>query len=265
MAERSYGLTANNVTAFEVVTANGERLRADASTEPELFWALRGGGGRFAIVTAAELEAHPVADVSAGMLVWPADRAAAVLERFRGWTADAPESLGAVFRYLDLPPIDPVPPPLRGRNVAVIAAHLGSEREGEQLMEPLRAADGSVLDTFGPIGAADLVRVAGDPEAPAAARGDGFLVRDLTDEVVNAVAELIAENALSPLNVLELRLLGGALARTSDGHGALATLNGAASVFAGGPAVDAGAGAAVAIASSTCAPGWRRGPLRRRC
>jgi FAD/FMN-containing dehydrogenase len=243
---RAYGLTANNVRAFEVVTAKGERLRADAQTEPELFWALRGGGGRFAIVTAAELEAHPVADVSAGMLVWPADKAAAVLEQFRRWTSDAPESLGAVFRYLDLPPIDPVPPPLRGRNVAVVAAHLGTEQDGQRLMEPLRAWSESVLDTFGPVDAADLVRVAGDPEEPSPARGDGFLVRELTDEVADAVAELIAENALSPLSVLELRLLGGAMARASDGHGALATLDGALSVFAGGPVFDADAAAAIA-------------------
>ena len=243
---RAYGLTANNVKAFEVVTANGERLRADAHTEPELFWALRGGGGRFAIVTAAEFQAHPVADVSAGMLVWPADKAAAVLEQFRRWTLDAPESLGAVFRYLDLPPIDAVPAPLRGRNVAIIAAHLGTEQDGRRLIEPLRASHQSVLDTFGPVGAADLVRVAGDPEEPLPARGDGFLVRELTDEFVDAVAELIAENALSPLSVLELRLLGGAMARASDDHGALATLNGEMSVFASGAAFDADAATAIA-------------------
>src|SRR5215216_2956498 len=242
---RAYGLTANNVKAFEVVTAKGERLRADARTEAELFWALRGGGGRFAIVTAVELEAHPVEDVSAGMLVWPVDKTAEVLEQFRRLTSDAPESLGAVFRYLNLPPIDAVPPPLRGRNVAVIAAHLGTERDGRRLMEPLRASNGSVLDTFRPVGAADLVRVAGDPEEPVPARGDGFLVRELSDELVAAVAELIAENALSPLSVLELRLLGGAMARASDGHGALATLNGASSVFASGPVFDAAAAAAI--------------------
>ena len=243
---RAYGLAANNVRAFEVVTAKGERLRADAHTEPELFWALRGGGGRFAIVTAVELQAHPVADVSAGMLVWPADTAAAVLEQFRHLSLDAPETLGAVVRYLDLPPIDPVPPPLRGRNIAVIVAHLGTEGDARRLMEPLRALSGSVIDTFGPVGAADLVRVAGDPEEPVPARGDGFLLRELSDEVVGAVAGLIAENALSPLSVLELRLLGGALARASDGHGALATLNGAVSVFASGPVFDANAAAAVA-------------------
>jgi hypothetical protein len=78
-----------------------------------------------------------------------------------------------------------------------------------------------------------------------AARGDGFLLRELSDEVVGAVAELIAENALSPLSVLELRLLGGALARASDGHGALAGLNGALSVFASGPVFDANASAAI--------------------
>ena len=243
---RAYGLTANNVRALEVVTAKGDRLRADSRSEPELFWALRGGGGRFAIVTAVELEVHPVPDVSAGMLVWPAEQAAAVLEQFRAWTSDAPESLGAVFRYLDLPPIEAVPPPLRGRNVAVIAAHLGTEADGQRLIEPLRALDGSTLDTFAPVGAADLVRVAGDPEEPVPARGDGFLVRELTDELVDAIADLIAQNALSPLSVLELRLLGGALARPADGHGALATLSGAISVFVSGPVFDADAPAAIA-------------------
>jgi len=243
---RTYGLTANNVRAFEVVTAKGERLRADSHSEPELSWALRGGGGRFAIVTAVEFEAHPVTEVSAGMLVWPADKAAAVLERFRVWTSDAPESLGTVFRYLDLPPIEAVPPPLRGRNVAVIAAHLGTERDGRRLMEPLRASNGIVLDTFGSVAAADLVRVAGDPEEPVPALGDGFLVREPTDELFDAVAELIAENALSPLSVLELRLLGGAMARPADGHGALAILNGSLSVFASGPVFDADAAPAIA-------------------
>jgi FAD/FMN-containing dehydrogenase len=242
---RAYGLTANNVRAFDVVTAKGERLRADARTESELFWALRGGGGRFAIVTGVEFAAHPVTEVSAGMLVWPVDHAAAVLDLFRRWTSDAPESLGAVFRYLDLPPIDAVPPPLRGRNVAVIAAHLGTERDGQRLMEPLRASKGSVLDTFRSVAAADLVRVAGDPEEPVPARGDGFLVRELTDELAGAIAELIAENALSPLSVLELRLLGGAMARASDGHGALATLDGALSVFASGPVFAPDAAAAI--------------------
>src|SRR5918998_1554869 len=127
---RAHGLTCNSVRAFEVVLASGERLRVDAEHEPELFWALRGGGGRFAVVTALELEAQPVPELSAGMLAWPAGRAAEVLEPFRRWAGEAPEALGAVFRYLALPDVDGVPAPLRGRRiVAVIAAYLGADAD----------------------------------------------------------------------------------------------------------------------------------------
>ena len=228
---RAYGLACNNVRAFEVVLASGERLRIDAAREPELFWALRGGGGRFAVVTALELEAHPVPEVSAGLLAWPAARAAEVLEQFRRWTWDVPETLGAVFRYLSLPDVDPI--------VAVIAAHVGTEADGRRLIEPLRG--GTLVDTFGPVDAADLVRIAGDPEQPIPTRGDGFLVRELD---VDAIAGLIDD--IEPLGVLELRLLGGALSRAPSGHGALAKLDAAFSVFAGGAAVDASARAAIA-------------------
>src|SRR6185503_19834642 len=136
---RAHGLTCNSVRAFEVVVASGERLRVDADHEPELFWALRGGGGRFAVVTALELEAYPVPEVSSGLLAWPAERAAEVLEQFRRWTDDVPEALGAVFRYLSLPDVDGVHAPLRGRRiVAVIAAHLGPDAGSRRLMEPWR-------------------------------------------------------------------------------------------------------------------------------
>jgi FAD/FMN-containing dehydrogenase len=235
---RAYGLTCNSVRAFEVVLASGERLRVDAEHEPELFWALRGGGS-FAVVTAVELEAHPVPEVSAGMLAWPAERAAHVLAQFERWTRDVPESVGAVFRYLSLPDVEGVPEPLRGRRiVAVIAAHLGPEADGRRLVEPLRVD--TLVDTFGPVGPADLVRVAGDPEQPIPTRGDSFLAHELD---VDAIAGLIDE--LDPLGVLELRLLGGALARAPRGHGALAKLDAAFSVFAGGAVVDASAAAAI--------------------
>jgi FAD/FMN-containing dehydrogenase len=243
---RSYGLAANNVRALEVVTAAGAHERIDAHDEPELFWALRGGGGRFAIVTALELDAHPVPEVSAGSLFWPAEHAAEILERFRRWTVDVPESLGAVFRYLSMPPIDEVPAPLRGRKVvAIIAAHLGTEPDGRRIMEPLRGSRTTLIDTFGPVGAADLVRIAGDPERPGPARGAGFLVKELRPDLVHALAELIAEDALAPLGVLEVRLLGGALSRGSEGAGALASLDGKFSIFAGGPAFDADTRAAI--------------------
>jgi len=174
------------------------------------------------------------------MLAWPVEHAAEVLEQVRRWPSDMPEALSAVFRYLALPDLEVVPAPLRGRRiVAVIAAHLGPDAEGRRLLEPLPA--GTLVDTFGPVGPADLVRVAGDPEQPIPTRGDGFLLHDLD---VNAIAALIDD--MAPLTVLELRLLGGALARARRGHGALAKLDGAFAVFAGGAAVDASARAAIA-------------------
>jgi FAD/FMN-containing dehydrogenase len=217
---RAYGLACNNVRAFDVVLASGEALRVDAAHEPELFWSLRGGGGRGAVVTAVELLGHPV-EVSAGVLTWPAERAAEVLEQFRRWTFDAPESLGAVFRYVALPD---------GPIVSVGAAHLGTAADGRRAIEPLRG--GTTADTFGPVSPAELVRVAGDPEQPMPTRGDGFLLRELDLE---AVAGMLEDPG--PIGMLEIRLLGGALRRPPEGHGVLGALDAAYSIFCGGMAV----------------------------
>jgi hypothetical protein len=232
---RLYGLAGNNVRAIELVTAAGERERVDAERESELFWALRGGCGNFAVVTALEVELHPVAEVFAGMLVWPVERAREVLERYRRCCLAAPEELTTVFRYLSLPDIPAVPAPLRGRRtVATIAVYVGDQRDGIRVLDTLRSPGDAELDTFQMLPAAQLVRVAGDPEGPAPARGDGFMVGDLTDDLLAALAGRMLDDALAPLEVLELRHLGGALARVPEGHGVLARLAGAFSVFATG-------------------------------
>ena len=115
-----------------------------------------------------------------------------------------------------------IPPPLRGRRIAtVIAAHLGDDDEAVDLLAPLRAIPGSLVDTFAPIGLTDLVRIAGDPERPVPSRGDGFLLRELTEEATTLVAELAMGGELSPLSVLELRLLGGAMAEPDADRAAL--------------------------------------------
>jgi hypothetical protein len=248
---RLHGLAANQVVAFEVVTAAGEALRVDAEHEPDLFWALRGGGGRFAIVTGLEVALHPVGEATAGMVAWPAQRTGEVLEALRGWAAGAPDQASAVLRILSLPPLDVIPEPIRGRRiVALVAAHLGSAGEGEALLAPLRGAvDAPLVDTFGPVGAADLPRVAGDPEDPGPARGDGFLLDALTPELVEAFTALVADEAVAVLTVMELRQLGGAVGRpAAGGGGALSSFDAGWSCFAGGFAGDEASSAAVAEA-----------------
>jgi FAD/FMN-containing dehydrogenase len=246
---RTHGLASNNVKAIDVVTADGEALRVDAEHEPDLFFALRGGGGRFAIVTGLELALHPVDQVSAGLLAWPVEATADVLEQVRRWALDAPDCVTVAVRVLRLPPIDAIPELIRGRRiVAVVAAHLGPHADGERLLAPLRSG-ATLLDTFGPVGPADLVRVAGDPEDPAPSRGDGRLLTELTPDAVAAVTALVDDDALGALGVIELRQLGGALGRPApDGHGALAAIDAGWAFFAGGFAPDPAARDAVLAA-----------------
>ena len=134
---RSYGLAANNVEAIEVVTAEGRLVRADACTEPDLFWALRGGGGSFGVVTAIELRLFPVTEVYAGQLWWPAEAASPVLQAWRDLTqSDPPEEFtsAALMRF---PAIPDVPEQLRGRSFAIITvSHLGQPGRGRRAARP---------------------------------------------------------------------------------------------------------------------------------
>jgi hypothetical protein len=242
---RTRGLACNNVAAFDLVLASGESVRADAREHPDLFWALRGGGGRSAIVTSLEFVTHDVPDAYGGMILWPADRAPDVLHRFGALTREAPETLSLVFRYLSVPDVEGPPPPLRGRKFAgIIAVNLGPESEGVQWLASLRGT-GEVIDTCKALEPAELVRIAGDPETPSPACGGGFLFEDLDTDAFETVASLLGSDAVSALTVVEIRHLGGALSRAPEGHGALATLPGNYSCFASGAAPSPEVGAAV--------------------
>ena len=112
---RKHGIGANHVTAIELVTASGDFVRTDWANEPDLFWALRGGGGSFGIVTAIEFELLPLAEVYAGILWFPVDRAAEILKSWRAWTDDLPDEMTSVGRILQFPPIPQIPEPVRGQ------------------------------------------------------------------------------------------------------------------------------------------------------
>src|SRR5262245_8634371 len=116
---RTHGLSSSSVLSAQVVTADGEVVRADPETKPDLFWALRGGGGSFGVVTEVELALYPVTEAYAGWLIWPMERAAEVLGAWAEWTRDAPEEVTSVGRMLQLPPLPELPEILRGRQVVV--------------------------------------------------------------------------------------------------------------------------------------------------
>lgn len=231
---RAHGLACNNVRAIELVCADGAERRVTATDDPDLFWALRGGGGAFGIVTAMELELLPVSEVYAGALFWPWERSAEVLHAWREWTRTVPEEVTSVGRVLQLPPIPDLPEPLRGRAFAVVEViALGDPADAEQLLEPLRAL-GPEIDTIASIRPIELTALHMDPPEPVPGLSGERMLSDLPGEALDAIIASAGPGSDSPLLSVELRHLGGALSRPAPGHGALASLGGEYLMFSVG-------------------------------
>ena len=229
---RRLGLASNSVTAVELVTADGTHVRADATENRELFWAVRGGGGNFGVVTALEFRLYPIETAYAGMLVWDRVHAERVLRRWADWAPEAPDAVTTSFRFLDLPPLPAIPAPLRGRSLVVIdGAVLGSDTEAASLLGMLRGL-GPELDTFARVPARSLTRLHMDPEGPTPGVSDGTLIGELADPTIDTLLEQVGPGSTSSLLSTELRQLGGALGRAPEGHGALARIDAAYAVFA---------------------------------
>ncbi len=231
---RKYGLACNRVRAFELITAAGETVRADAETEPDLFWALRGGGGGYAVITAVELELIELAEVFAGTVIYAADeRTHEIVHGYADWAAAAPEEVTSIVRFLQLPPLDQIPEPLRARPLVTIGAcHAGAVDDGERLVAPLRAFAEPLMDTFAAIPPAGLVGIHMDPEQPSPGITDQAMLGALPTAAIDAFIEAAGPRSGSPLISAELRQAGGALARSEPGAGAMAELD-AAFVFNG--------------------------------
>jgi hypothetical protein len=225
---RRYGFACNRVRAIELVTAGGEAMTVDADHEPELFWALRGGGGAYAIVTALHLDLVPVADAYAGALVLPAELGEDAIHAYRDWTRTVSDDITSVIRFLHPPDLPDVPAPIRGRQLLTIdAACIGSREEGEAAIAPLRALGEPIIDTFDQISAAGLCRIHMDPEQPVPGRGHHRPIRELPDEAIDAFVGLVGPDSGSPLVMAEIRHLGGALGRPDPDGGALSHLDAA--------------------------------------
>ncbi|MBS1845413.1 MAG: FAD-binding oxidoreductase [Actinobacteria bacterium] len=224
---RKHGLQANRVTAVELVDATGSERRVDAANDPELFWALRGGGGDFGMVTALEFELLPIAEVFAGALFFPVERASEVLHAWHEWTMGAPEEITSVGRLLSFPPLPEIPEPLRGQDFAVIeAVALLPEAQAAELLAPLRTLDGVAMDTFASQPPAGLAGLHMDPPEPAPYAGHGMLVGELGTDGIDALLAAVGPGSPSKLISVELRHDGGALAKSDPSHGAMDRLPG---------------------------------------
>jgi hypothetical protein len=150
---RKHGLTVDNLLAVDLVTAEGERLRVDAETEPELFWGLRGGGGNFGIATAFEYRLHPVGPiVLAGPVFWPFAQAPEVLRFLRDFVVEAPDELGVTIGMQLAPPSPFMPPDQVGKPVlGLVLVWSGAVPEGEEALAPLRRLATPIVDAVRPV------------------------------------------------------------------------------------------------------------------
>lgn len=149
---RRYGMTVDNLIAADVVLPSGQRVRASADEEPELFWAIRGGGGNFGVVSAFHFQLHPVGpEVLAGLIVHPGDAAADFLRFYRDFAPTLPDDTAVWVVLRKAPPLPFLPEEWHGRDIVVVAAfHGGAVREGEEILKPLREWGDPIADVIGP-------------------------------------------------------------------------------------------------------------------
>jgi FAD/FMN-containing dehydrogenase len=243
---RHAGLAVNSVTAFELVTADGELRRVDASSDPELFWALRGGGGGFGVVTAAEFGLFPAARVITGAAYWPAAHADRLLPQWLRWSREAPREVTTTLRLMNLPEHPDVPPVLNAGTVLCVDGAVlsptgdvtAAQAYAEDLLGPLRAVAEPLMDTWELAEPAAVAQTHMDPTEPFPVYGDHMLLEDFGEEGTAALLRVAGEGSGSPLTNVELRQLGGALGAPNPEGGVLDHLDAAYAYMGGGVPFD---------------------------
>jgi hypothetical protein len=216
--QRKHGLTIDQLLSVDLVTADGEFVKASETENPDLFWGLRGGGGNFGIVTEFEFRLHPVGPiVFAGPIFWPMEKARQLLRFYREWSAEAPDELMTIVVQRKAPPLPFVPEELHGKPVVSVACcYAGPVEDGEAVVRPLKAFDPPVLDLCEP-----------KPYVAHQAMFDASFphgwwyymracdVAALSDEVIDIAVDH-AERIRSPLTAFPIWQLGGAVGRVAE-------------------------------------------------
>jgi hypothetical protein len=234
---RRQGFAADHVRSVELVTAGGEIRTVTAESDPELFWAVRGGQSRFGIVTVLEFGLIPVPAFFGGAMLYTGSAVEDVLHAWAAWAPTMPEEVTTSVALLRLPPIEDVPPPLRGVvSLAVRFGFTGTAEQGEALLAPIRRVAVPVLDSVGPMSYAAVDGIHMDPPEPLPAVTRGGLLRSMPTELVDTLLAVAGPAVDVPLVAAELRLMGGALGRPAPVPNAVAGRDGAISLSVVAPA-----------------------------
>lgn len=208
---RRDGLCANRLRAADVVLADGTITRVDEQSDPELLWALRGGGGNYAIMTAMEMELIAQSEVYAGNLVFPLERAAEIVPAWREWVAELPDHVTSTIMLIRVPDMPAVPEPLRGQELAIVSScDCGEPASREDLIAGMRAL-GPIADTLSVRPPNELADLHNDPVDPLPAAGGGKILGDLDDSTIGRILEQVGPGSGTPLLMAEIRHCGGAV------------------------------------------------------
>jgi hypothetical protein len=232
-------LSCDNLISAEIVTADGRCLIASASEHPDLFWALRGGGGNFGVVTTFEYQLHPVSAILGGLVLYPLAQAKAVLQFYRGFAASAPDELTMLAAILDAPPAPFVPVHLHGQPaLAIIVCYCGSIDQGEEILRPLRTFGAPPVDIISPM-LYTVLQTLFDHGAPAGMHSytKSVSLNALDDEVLDAMIDAGA-HFTSPLSAIHMHQMGGAMSRVNSGATAYAARSAAHTINVLGTWID---------------------------
>jgi hypothetical protein len=213
---RAFGMGRDMLRAVELVTPDGEVVEVSETSNPELLWALRGGGtSGLGIITSMTVDLVPVDVVYGGNLLYPAEMAPEVMARYAEWVQDLPDAMTSSVVLMNYPPFEEVPEPIRGRSFVIVrGCHSGSLDEGEQLMDGWRAWATPALDMFGPMPFAAVETISSDPVDPVAAAVTTEWLTELSTDVIDALFGATYPTAGPPLLAMsEVRHVGDAAGR----------------------------------------------------
>jgi hypothetical protein len=214
---RTFGLAADRVRAFDVVTGDGELRRVTPTEHPDLFFALRGGKGTAAIVTAVEFDLLRLPTFYGGAIYFDGADAAAVIDRWRSWADALPEQATTSFVLFQLPPLPEIPPPLAGRmTLGIRFAWTGQPEEGARLLDEIRAVAPVILDDAFHRPYTDIDHVHADPVDPMPVYDPAILLNDFPAEAADRLLAVAGYGSGSPQVMVEVRALGGAYAREAE-------------------------------------------------
>lgn len=216
---RKHGLAIDRVREARIVTPQGDLVTASTTENPELFWAIRGGGGAFGVIVELTVELIEQPTVYGGVTFYAGERAREVLQAYAAWTREAPEEISTACLLMNLPPLPSLPEPLRGRAVVAINGCVcGDLADAEATVRPLRELGEPILDAWDvfPYQATD--RIFNDPTDPMPCCVKGAVLRDLEPEHLDRLLDVVGPLEAMPQVCVQVRHIGGAMARLPRGE-----------------------------------------------